>query len=222
MMTSMSYDRLVADERGPDLRAALLGALGRTYTENAERYDPEGIGDDATWFGLSVSRNLWHIAEAMTQEISGVEARRSSNTFFLEIDGTYELYFCKAPPGSTSAQAVSFDSHIRGRIVTSNGSHLQMRMDLDGESTRVITEDELPHYAVIVHFGDPDDGFARAVIGAPYLLPDGEFGWEWLEPFDADEGHEFGGSRRIDPQPKPSPSDFGLVLRDEDDAAAQS
>src|SRR4051794_35449112 len=161
----MSYEALVHGDRGEALRGALLSAIDRAYTENVDRYDPEGIGDDATWFGLSVARNLWHIAEVMTKDIEGIQARRASNTFFLEIDETYEIYFCKAPPDATSVEAVNFDSHVRSRIIARNGSHLQMRLDLDGQTPRSVADERLAHYAVIVHFGDPDGGFSHAMIG---------------------------------------------------------
>lgn len=218
----MSYQALLPGDRGAAVRATLLAAIRRAYTENVDRYDPEGIGDDATWFGLSVSRNLWHIAEAATQDMAGVRARRASNTFFLEVDYVYELYFCKAPPGATSVGAVTFDSHVRSRIVTRNGSHLQMRLDLEGQTARAVSDEELSHYAVIVHFGDPEEGFSHAIIGAPYLLTNGEFGWEWQEPFGADGDTEEGssGSCPAAPQPKQDAGDFGLVLRDQNDDVA--
>lgn len=218
----MSYHVLVPGDRGAVLRTALLDAVDRAYTENVDRYDPEGIGDDATWFGLSVSRNLWHIAEAMTKDINGVRARRASNTFFLEIDDTYEIYFCKAPPGAGSVEAVNFDSHVRSRIITRNGSHLQMRLDLGGQTPRSLSDEHLAHYAVVVHFGDPDDGFSHAMIGAPYLLPNGEFGWEWQEPFGSDALGEdvLADAEPVAPQPTPDADDFGLAMRDEDDDIA--
>ncbi len=218
----MSYKTLVPGDRGAVLRVALLNAVDRAYTENVDRYDPEGIGDDATWFGLSVSRNLWHIAEAMTKDIDGVQARRASNTFFLEIDGTYEIYFCKAPPGASSVEAVNFDSHVRSRIITRNGSHLQMRLDLDGRTPRSISDEQLAHYAVIVHFGDPDAGFSHATIGAPYLLANAEFGWEWQEPFGSDALGEglLPDARPVAPQPAPNADDFGLAMVDDDDDVA--
>jgi hypothetical protein len=219
----MSYEVLVPGHRGGELRTALLEAIDRAYTENVDRYDPEGIGDDATWFGLSVSRNLWHIAEVVTKDIAGVQGRRASNTFFLELDGVHEIYFCKAPPGANSVEAVNFESHVRSRIITRNGSHLQMRLDVEGQTLRAVSDEELAHYAVIVHFGDPDIGFSHAVIGAPYLLPNGDFGWEWQEPFGAEDADEEPrGARPAAPGPKPKPDagDFGLVLRDEDDDVA--
>ena len=216
----MSYEALVPGDRGGALRSALLKAIDRAYTENVDRYDPDGIGDDATWFGLSVSRNLWHIAEVVTQDIARVEARRASNTFFLEVDGVYDLYFCKAPPGASSVEAVNFESHVRSRIITRNGSHLQMRLDLEGQTVRAVSDEKLAHYAVIVHFGDPDDGFSHAVIGAPYLLPNGDFGWEWEEPFE-DAGEEPAERQPASTQPTPDAGEFGLALRDADDDVAE-
>jgi hypothetical protein len=210
----MSYESLVPGDRGRTLRAALLEAITRVYEANVERFDPEGIGDDATWFGLSISRNLWHLIEIAVADIDGVKARRASNTFFVEIDGLYELYLCKAPPDASSIEGVSFDSHVRSRIIQRNGSHLQMRLDLAGETTAVVSDLARAHYAVIVHFGDPENGFANAVIGAPYLLPSGEFGWEWDEPF----GDHVSGARALrqdsSTESRPDATEFGLVLRD--------
>ena len=219
-MSVMSFEALVPGSRGRELRVALLGAMRRAYTENVDRYDPDGIGDDATWFGLSVSRNLPHIVDALTRHLEGVEARRTSNTFFLQIDGAFELYFCKAPPNAPSVEAVGFDSHVRSRIVTRNGSHLQMRLDLVGGTTRALSDEAQAPYAVIVHFGGPESGFERAVVGAPYVLADSDLGWEWQEPFEETASEEGRSTvRALAPRPKPGAGEFGLVLRPAADVA---
>lgn len=220
----MSYELLVPGPRGAKLRGAILGAIDRVYSENVERFDADGIGDDTTVFGITVSRNLWHVIELAVKDIAGVEARRASNTFFLEIDCAYELCFCKAPPGARSVNVLNFDdSHVRSRIIARNGSHLQLRLDLDGGTPLGLAEHAAAPFAVVAHFGDHEHGFSHAVIGAPYRLEGGEFGWEWQQPFtDEATGAREETAAVRGPSPDPDRGGFGLTLRDDRDAAEQA
>lgn len=69
---------------------------------------------------------------------------------------------------------------------------------------------------------EPRRELSHAIIGAPYALASGEFGWEWQEPFGANGSLEEAADSTVSaPEPKPDASDFGLKLRREAVDAAQ-
>jgi hypothetical protein len=209
----MDMERLIPGERGRSLVEAMLDAIERVYEENVARYDPDGIGDDTTVFGFTVSRNLRHVLEVAVKDIPGVKARRAHNTFFLVVDGQFEIYFCKAPPEAATVHAVSFeDSYVRSRITERNGDHVQLRLDIENETTTAVLEYTPAPYAVVVHFGDPEDGFSYARVGAPYRLKSGEFAWEWELPLQRDE-NDGTSDTVVRRNPNADTGGFGLRLR---------
>src|SRR5436190_22902729 len=98
---TMRFNDQVPGPRGRQICRALLRAMTTAYAENAQRFDPEDLGDNNTTFGVNVVHNLRHLAELEVDGIDGVIVRRAKNSFWFEIDGR-PLYIYKAPPGYTS------------------------------------------------------------------------------------------------------------------------
>jgi|SRR5450755_1369045 len=220
MITAMTFNELVPGPRGGQIRRALLGAMTTAYAENAQRFDPEDLGDTNTTFGVNIVHNLRHLVEIAVEGIQGVTVRRAKNSFWLEID-QHPLYLYKAPPGYTSVHGMRFDeSDLRLEILEQNTGQLQL--DLDGRGPAYAASVPVPRlHPVVTHFGSPEAGFSHASIGAPYKAADGGCDRSWIEPFDDDNA---AGQDDIDQRAPKSPQDdhddFGLQLRD--DAAQQA
>ena len=220
----MSYELLVPGPRGSRMRRALVEAMRTVYAENVERYDPDDLGDNNMTFAVSVVHNLRHFAERVVEPIEGVEAHRGHNSFWLLIDRERPLYLYKAPPGTLSVDSMRFDeSDLRQQITQRNASHLQLQLDVCQAGTAP-EEDQLPPYAVIVHFGDPEGAFSHAVIGAPYRIADGSCLWAWLQPFEAEPDELHGQRPAAPPEPVPPRHDsdgLGLRLRPAEERASE-
>ncbi|MTD47721.1 hypothetical protein GKE82_26325 [Conexibacter sp. W3-3-2] len=133
--------------------------------------------------------------------MDGVTPHYSEHTFFLRLDNDIEVYVCKAPPGTMSAETMRFDSsQVRKRIVKRNGA--QLRLDVVNGTLTAVEDGRAP-YVVVVHFGDPDNGFSHAIVGVPYELDAGTLGWEWHEPLTRPATGAVAGEE----------VDFGLRLR---------
>ena len=210
----MSFHRLVPDARATRLKGLLLKALHEAYEENVARHAPEEIGDNNTTFGVNITHNLRFLVEHAVAEIDGVEPHRPRNSFYLEIDERFAVYFYKAPPGITSIHALRFDeSEMKLEITKVNARQLQFDYDTEGAESRLAVSADLPTHAVIVHFGDPDMGFRSATIGAPFRAEDGGCEWAWEEPFDQPED---GLAVADDVGEDDGPGGFGLTLRGEE------
>lgn len=216
----MSFLKLVPGARGGDARRRLVGAIREAYTENVARYAPDDIGDNNTTFGVSVTHNLRFLAEHAIEGLAGFAAHRPRNSFVLQIDGRYDLFFYKAPPGITSVHAMRFDeSELRLEIARVNAAQLQLDLEAAVSDETSFADVRLPRHAVIVHFGDPESGFQSATIGAPYRTLDGGCEWAWEEPFDeSDEGIDGGG----EDSPEEDGGGFGLQMRRGAEAEDQS
>lgn len=210
----MSFHRLVPGTRGTPLKSVLLEALREAYDENVARHAPDDIGDNNTTFGVNITHNLRFLVEHAVAGIDGVEPRRPRNSFYIEIDERFAVYFYKAPPGVTNIHSLRFDeSEMKLEITKVNARQLQFDYNADGAESRLAISADLPTHAVIVHFGDPDSGFRSATIGAPFRAEDGGCDWAWEEPFDQpDDGFVV-----VDePDEDDSSGGFGLTLRNEE------
>ena len=209
----MRFNDQVPDPRGRQICRALLRAMTIAYAENAQRFDPDDLGDNNTTFGVNVVHNLRHLAELEVDGIDGVIVRRAKNSFWFEIDGR-PLYIYKAPPGYTSVHGMRFDeSDLRLEILEQNTDQLQFDLDgKQGDPAAAIRSPQL--HPVITHFGSPEAGFTHASIGAPYKAKDGSCEWSWIEPFeDIDDG--VSDAQEADtPTPEDPGEDFELRLRD--------
>lgn len=216
----MNFNELVPAPRGRQICRALLRAMTIAYAENAQRFDPEDLGDNNTTFGVNVVHNLRHLVEIEVEGIEGLIVRRAKNSFWLEIDGL-PLYIYKAPPGCTSVHGMRFDeSDLRLEILEQNTCQLQF--DLDGHQRETTASIQSPRlHPVVTHFGSPEAGFTHASIGAPYKAKDGSCEWSWIEPFQEDDS-DTSNTAADDPRvPGDLGEDFALQLRDdrEDESA---
>lgn len=209
----MSFRDLLPDERGHRFRRAVLRALATAYSENAQRFDPEDLGDNNTTFGVNVVHNLRHLVEIEIDGIQGIAARRAKNSFWLEIDG-HPVYIYKAPPGQTTVEGMRFDeSELRLQILEQNAYQLQF--DLCGRPQAAAAPLPTPLlHPVITHFGGPEAGFTHASVGAPYKTKDGVCAWLWVEPFDDPESGRLPAADTSVPPMDDADDDFGLRLRD--------
>lgn len=196
----MNFDDYCPDGVPDRLRLTLIEVFEAVYDDNSARFDLEQW-DTPKAFGLTTSENVAQALSEETAAMPGVTPHFSEGTFFLRLDNDVEVYVCKAPPGTTSAETMRFDSsQIRKRIAKRNGA--QLRIDLvNGTSTPV--EDGRAPYLVVVHFGDSETGFSHAIVGVPYELANGMTGWEWYEPLNRP-------TTATQPQ---AGEDFGLTLR---------
>ncbi len=191
------------------LREQVLAAIAEAYDENCRRYAEE-IGDNATTFGVTLFHNICFFLEQRLEGVGGVEIRRPSNAFVIEIDG-YFLHVYKAPPGAATMHAMRFDqSDVRLELVRENTD--QLSLEFIEESAPI---DE-PRHLVVVHFGDPIDGLERVEVGAPIASGVNGFAWAWSEVLSdqpVERRAEDEGAPVEHDEPKAVP-DFGLTLID--------
>jgi hypothetical protein len=172
----MHWQEFFGKDRGELLRLGILAALEDTYAENSQRFAPDDLGDNNTTFGVSVSQNLRFLAERGLQGIAGIAFCRPRGSFAVVVDRRYWIHFYKAPPAVDDVRELRFDSSAtQQEIVESNAEQLAWRFDPPGGAR------EEPDHLVVVHFGDPVEGFRRADAGVPLQSPADGLQWAWLE-----------------------------------------
>jgi hypothetical protein len=209
--------REIMGPQAEDLRQAILRAITDAYAENCQRFHPEDLGDNNITFGVAVSQNLRFLLELALDGRPDLEILRPRNSFVVVVAGGYQVHFYKAPPGVFDVRQLRFDaSATQQELVESNAEQLAWRFD-DTDATGGDAE-----HLVIVHFGDPIEGFCRADVGAPLESPTDGLQWDWVECLSnpADEilqpwTNGVGDSDEED-------EDFGLRLREGEDDQGMS
>lgn len=174
--SSVHWERIVGPLRADPMREAILRALQSAYDENCRRHAPDDLGDNNLTFGVAVSQNLRFLLERELHDFPSIEIVRPRGSFAVLIDGKFELYFYKAPPGVFDIRALRLDaSRTQIELVDANTNQLSLfDPEPQGEP------EELRRLACI-HFGDPLEGLHRADVGAPHNSTDGGLQWEWAE-----------------------------------------
>jgi hypothetical protein len=174
----MHWERILGRGRAEAMSEAILRVLQEAYDENCRRHAPEDLGDNNITFGVAVSQNLRFLLERELAHLPGVEIVRPRGSFAVRIDGRYELYFYKAPPGVCDVQSLRFDaSNTQLALTHANADQLAFRFEPAGFP---LDSEELRHI-VCIHFGDPLEGLHRADVGAPVESPTEGLRWEWVE-----------------------------------------
>jgi hypothetical protein len=207
----MHWERIVGPLRAAPMRDAILRALQSAYDENCRRHSPEDLGDNNITFGVAVSQNLRFLLEQELRGVPGVEIVRPRGSFAVRIDGTFELYFYKAPPGVFDIRALRLDaSRTQVELVNANTNQLSLF-----EPEPHGAADELRRLACI-HFGDPLEGLHRADVGAPHISPNDGLEWQWAECLST--GEELLGSAPMaeDSLDAEDDDDFDLRLRSDE------
>lgn len=177
------WDQLIGESRATLLRMMLCEAAAIAHTENAARFDPEELGDDALWYGISTTASARHIATRFIEDadVEGVAVCVRGRVWWLEVQrdngAAVRVYFYKAPPGKHRVQDLRLDdTEIKKELSSSNGRQLALFNRSGGEGNADLLN------VLVVHFGDHLTGLEKLDVGAPYLL-NGEVAWDWDEAF---------------------------------------
>lgn len=177
------WDDLIGEPRATLLRMMLCEAATIAHTENAARFDPDELGDDALWYGISTTASARHIATRLIEDagVEGVAVCVRGRVWWLEVQrdngAAVRVYFYKAPPGKHRVQDLRLDdTEIKKELSSSNGIQLALFNRSGGEGNADLLN------VLVVHFGDPLTGLEKLDVGAPYLL-NSEVAWDWDEPF---------------------------------------
>lgn len=206
-------------ERG--VVAVMTEIIGDVYVKNATRHDPI-LGDDATTFGFTTSRNIANRAVRQLKHLPGVHAHLVDTALEVLCDG-YVVRQYKLP-GTTrdvSVDAISWeDSEAKLDGAIENSSTRQLTLDADVESGPTAFGGVVPpmRHLRIVHAGDLETGECVIYLGIPQDNRDGGVPWFdvaaiYGDPGGApDSGH--GSKPPHDPAPPTGPSYDELPLPD--------
>lgn len=210
----MSWTDVAPTGQAEDVRRAFLRAIWSAYEEESRRHAPD-LGDGGTEFGQLTSKTGRHLVAVELERFDDLEVVVSGKRWWVEYlraDRRYRVFLYKAPPGSTSIDALNLDTAKGKRAFTSqNGRQLQLFAggvaDPAAEATNI----------VIAHAGDPETGLHWAWVGAPYfehLENDRRLTrWVWDERFD-DPNYREGVHRDERPLELTLPGgEFGLKLK---------
>ncbi len=176
----MRFDEIAGPQRAARLRRLFLDAINDAYTENVGRFS-EDLGDNALTFAVCVVHNLRHLLEEALEHEPGIRFSRPRNSFQVEIDARRLVHFYKGRSGTSDVGEIRFDqSRTKLELLTANAEQLAMVFE---EDEAVLEQCQMRHL-VVVHVGNPSDGFVDAWIGAPVLSPVNGFRWLWLERLD--------------------------------------
>lgn len=188
-----SWGKLIPGPQGEALRRVLCEAAAVAHTENAARFDPDELGDDALIYGLSTTVNARHIAGRHVEEhaeLDRVAVCERGRAWWLEVQrpglAAMRLFFYKAPPGASSVYDLRLDdAEIKMELSTTNGRQLELFNRQGGVGNVELLN------LIVLHYGDPTTGLTRVDVGAPYLNDD-KIAWDWFERFDEPEAEPAG------------------------------
>lgn len=183
-----SWDSLIGQSLATEVRACLGKAARTAHTENGLRFDPHELGDNSQTYGQTVSTNARFIAAGLAEAMndSRVIVREPGQMWWLEItrdDGiVVNVFLYKAAPSDRSIIDFSLDNtEVKKELTVDNGRQMTF-FDRNEDP-----ENSFLRNVVAVHFGNPDDGFQKIEVGAPYLTEQGETAWQWFERLDFEE-----------------------------------
>lgn len=184
------WDELITAPHAATLKTLLCQAAAAAHIENAERFAPDDLGDDARTYGICTSNSARFLAGRAIEDadLDGVTVCERGMIWWLEIDrgenATVRVYFYKAPPGASTVWDLRLDdAEVKKQLSKSNGQQLDL-FNRNGHPGRA----ELLNL-IVVHYGDPYDGFDKVDVGAPYITKDA-LAWDWHESFDTAEAED--------------------------------
>lgn len=149
---------------------AMNKIIAEVYLRNAARHDPV-LGDDATTFGITTSRNIANLAVSRLKGLPGVHVRLVDTALEVLCAG-YVLRQYKLP-GSTcdvSVDGISWedsDAKLDGAVANSSAGQLTLDADLDGGSDAFAEVIPLLRHLRLVHAGDLESGECVIYLGIP-------------------------------------------------------
>lgn len=208
------WEELITAPRAARLRTLLYKAAVTAHAENAERFAPEDLGDDARIYGICTSNSARFLAGRAVEDadLAGVAVRERGLVWWLEIDRDTDAavrYFYKAPPGASTVWDLRLDdAEIKRELSASNGRQLELFSRTGRQGYAELLN------LIVIHYGDPHEGPGKLEVGAPYVSNDA-LSWDWHERFDlaedqtdsssshllGDDSDGFEGLRLIDPLP---------------------
>jgi hypothetical protein len=159
---------------------AMCKVIAEVYVRNAARHDPV-LGDDATTFGITTSRNVANLAMRRLSDLDGVRARLIDTA--LEVScGGYVIRQYKLP-GATREVSVDLiswddsDAKLDGAI--ENSAAGQLALDRDWEPGREAFGHVVPpmRHLRLAHAGDLETGECVIYLGFPRDDRDGGLPW---------------------------------------------
>jgi hypothetical protein len=180
-----SWSSLIQGPEGAALRDVLCEAAAVAHTENAARFDPDELGDDALIYGLATTINARFIAARAVEEhdeLGNVTVCERGRAWWLEVQrpglAALRLFFYKAPPAASSVYDLRLDdAEIKRELSTTNGRQLELFNRRGGVGNVELLN------LVVLHYGEPATALTRVDVGAPYLDGDA-IAWDWFERFD--------------------------------------
>lgn len=160
--------RDVLDRRG--VIAAMTKIISEVYVKNATRHDPV-LGDDATTFGITTSRNIANLAVQRLNDMPGVFARLV-DTALEVLCGGYVLRQYKLPGAArdVSVNAISWDdsdAKLDGAVANSATGQLSLDADLeDGAGAFGHVVPAMRHLR-LAHAADLETGDCVIYLGIP-------------------------------------------------------
>jgi len=209
------------DQRG--VSATMIKIIGEVYARNAARHDLV-LGDDATTFGITTSRNIANLSVTRLKGLPGVRARLINTALEILCDG-YVLRQYKLP-GSTndvSVDAVSWeDSEVKldGAIENSSAGQLTLDADLETGAEAFGAVVPVMRHLRLVHAGDLESGECVIYLGIPRDNRDGGLPWFDVAAIyghsGGSGGHGLGRGSPNEPGPSAGPAYDELPLPDFD------
>src|SRR6185437_2119804 len=160
--------RYVLDRRG--VIAAMTKIISEVYVKNATRHDPV-LGDDATTFGITTSRNIANLAVQRLNTMPRVSARLIDTALEVLCDG-YVLRQYKLPGTArdVSVNAISWDdsdAKLDGAVANSATGQLSLDADLaDGAGAFGGVVPAMRHLR-LAHAADVETGDCVIYLGIP-------------------------------------------------------
>lgn len=168
----------VLDERG--LIPAMSKIISEVYERNAARHDPV-LGDDATTFGITTSRNIANLAVLRLKDRPGVRARLVDTALEISCDGyVLRQYKLQGSKCGASVDAISWDdsdAKLDGAIANSSGRQLTLDADHDGGPEAFAEVIPVKRHLVLAHVGDLETGECVIYLGIPRDNRDGGRPW---------------------------------------------
>ena len=176
---------------GSGVIAAMTEIISEVYVKNAARHDPV-LGDDATTFGITTSRNIANLAVQRLNDMPGVAARLV-DTALEVLCGGYVLRQYKLPGAArdVSVNAISWDdseAKLDGAMANSATGQLSLDADLaEGASAFGGMVPAMRHLR-LAHAADLDTGDCVIYLGVPRDNRVGGLPWFEVDVVFGDSG----------------------------------
>jgi hypothetical protein len=168
VLDQLERARNALDRRG--VVAAMTKIITEVYAKNAARHDPV-LGDDATTFGITTSRNIANLAVQRLNQMPGVSARQIDTALEVLCSG-YVLRQYKLPGAArdVSVNAISWDdsdAKLDGAVANSATGQLSLDADLaEGAGAFGSVVPAMRHLRM-AHAADLDTGDCVIYLGIP-------------------------------------------------------